>query len=147
LRKYTITFKNGSTTLQTSDIAYGTKPSYTGSTPTKKATDKYTYEFKGWNPAIATVTKAATYQAVFDSSKVTGIIEGRLASSGVAVRVVSRSVQISAAPKNSTYAILDMQGRVLLSGRVESANFNIAVPRAGCYLVRVGNATRKVQVK
>ncbi len=147
LRKYTITFKNGSTTLQTSEVAYGTKPSYTGSTPTKKATDKYTYEFKGWNPAIATVTKAATYQAVFDSSKVTGIIEGRLASSGVAVRVVSRSVQISAAPKNSTYAILDMQGRVLLSGRVESENFNIAMSRTGSYLVRVGNATRKVQVK
>ena len=147
LRKYTITFKNGTTTLQTSDVAYGSKPSYAGSTPTKKATNKYTYKFKGWNPAIATVTKAATYQAVFDSSKVTGIIEGRLASSGVAVRVVSRSVQISAAPKNSTYAILDMQGRVLLSGRVELENFNIAMSRAGSYLVRVGNATRKVQVK
>lgn len=147
LRKYTITFKNGSTTLQTSDVAYGVKPSYTGTTPTKKATNKYTYKFKGWNPAIATVTKAATYQAVFDSTKVTGIVEGRLASLGLSVRAVSRSIQISAAPKNSTYAVLDMQGRVLLSGRVESANFNIAVPNAGSYLVRVGNATRKVQVK
>ena len=147
LRKYTITFKNGTTTLQTSDVAYGTKLSYTGSTPTKKATDKYTYKFKGWNPAIVAVTKAATYQAVFDSSKVTGIVEGRLASLGLSVRAVSRSIQISAAPKNSTYAILDMQGRVLLKGRVESANFNIAVPNAGSYLVRVGNVTRKVQVK
>ena len=147
LRKYTITFKNGSTTLQTSDVAYGVKPSYTGTTPTKKATNKYTYKFKGWNPAIATVTKAATYQAVFDSTKVTGIVEGRLASLGLSVRAVSRSIQISAAPKNSTYAVLDMQGRVLLSGRVESVNFNIAVPNTGSYLVRVGNATRKVQVK
>ena len=147
LRKYTITFKNGTTTLQTSDVAYGTKPSYTGSTPTKKATNKYTYKFKGWNPSIVAVTKAATYQAVFDSTKVTGIVEGRLASLGLSVRAVSRSIQISAAPKNSTYAILDMQGRVLLKGRVESANFNIAVPQAGSYLVRVGNATRKVQVK
>lgn len=147
LRKYTITFKNGSTTLQTSEVAYGSKPSYTGSTPTKKATSKYTYKFKGWNPAIATVTKAATYQAVFDSTKVTGIIENRLASLDVTIRAVSRSIQISAASKNSTYAVLDMQGRVLLRGRVESSNFNIAVPRAGCYLVRVGNATRKVQVK
>ena len=147
LRKYTITFKNGTTTLQTSDVAYGTKPSYTGSTPTKKATNKYTYKFKGWNPAIAAVTKAATYQAVFDSTKVTGIVEGRLASLGLSVRAVSRSIQISAAPKNSTYAVFDMQGRILLKGRVESANFNIAVPQAGSYLVRVGNATRKVQVK
>jgi hypothetical protein len=78
---------------------------------------------------------------------VTGIVEGRLASLGVSVRAVSRSVQISAASIGSTYAILDMQGRVLLSGRVESANFNIAVPNTGNYLVRVGNVTRKVQVK
>ena len=146
-RKYTITFKNGTTTLQTSDVAYGSKPSYTGSTPTKKATNKYTYKFKGWDPSIVAVTKAATYQAVFDSTKVTGIVDGRLVSLGVAVSAVSRTIQISAAPKNSTYTILDMQGRVLLRGRVESANFNIAVPSAGCYLVRVGNATRKVQVK
>lgn len=147
LRKYTITFKNGSTTLQTSDVAYGMKPNYTGSTPNKKATNKYTYEFKGWNPTIVSVTKDATYQAVFDSSKVTGIIEGRLASLGVSVRAVSRSIQISAASIGSTYAILDIQGRVLLSGRVESANFNIAVPKAGNYLVRVCNVTRIVQVK
>ena len=147
VRKYTVTFKNGTTTLQTGDVAYGTKPSYTGSTPTKKATNKYTYKFKGWNPAIATVTKAATYQAVFDSTKVTGIVEGRLASLGVVVSAVSRTIQISAAPKNSTYAILDMQGRVLFRGRVESANFNIAMPNAGNYLVRVGKVTRKVQVK
>ena len=123
------------------------KPNYTGSTPNKKATNKYTYEFKGWNPTIVSVTKDATYQAVFDSSKVTGIVEGRLASLGVSVRAVSRSVQISAASIGSTYAILDIQGRVLLSGRVESANFNIAVPKAGNYLVRVGNVTRIVQVK
>ena len=104
LRKYTITFKNGSTTLQTSDVAYGMKPNYTGSTPNKKATNKYTYEFKGWNPTIVSVTKDATYQAVFDSSKVTGIIEGRLASLGVSVRAVPRSIQISAASIGSTFS-------------------------------------------
>ena len=147
LRKYTITFKNGTTTLQTSDVAYGSKPSYTGSTPTKKATNKYTYKFKGWDPSIVAVTKAATYQAVFDSSSVTGIADGHFASLNVTVSIVSRTIQISAAPKNSTYAILDMQGRVLLRGRVESANFNIAMPSAGSYFVRVGNVTRKVQVK
>ena len=148
LREYTITFKNGTTILQISNnVAYGTMPNYTGSTPNKKATNKYTYEFKGWNPTIVSVTKDATYQAVFDSSKVTGIVEGRFASLGVSVRAVSRSVQISAASIGSTYAILDMQGRVMLKGRVESANFNIAVPNAGNYLVRVGNVTRIVQVK
>ncbi len=147
LRKYAITFKNGAVVLQMKAVAYGDKPSYTGSTPTKKATSKYVYEFKGWEPSIVTVTGTATYSAVFDSTRNTGIAEVSLIRSGLMVSTVGRTIQISAAPNNSTYAILDMQGRVLLRGRVESANFNIAVPNAGIYLVRVGNATRKVQVK
>ncbi len=147
LRKYAITFKNGTVVLQMKAVAYGDKPSYTGSTPTKKATNKYIYEFKGWEPSIVAVTGAATYSAVFDSTRNTGIAEVGSIRSGLIVSTIGRTIQISAASKNSAYAVLDMQGRVLLRGRVESSNFNIAVPRAGCYLVRVGNATRKVQVK
>ena len=147
LRKYAITFKNGTVVLQMKAVAYGDKPSYTGSTPTKKATNKYIYEFKGWEPSIVAVTGAATYSAVFDSTRNTGIAEVGSIRSGLIVSTIGRTIQISAASKNSTYTVLDMQGRVLLRGRAESSNFNIAVPRAGCYLVRVGNATRKVQVK
>ena len=63
------------------------------------------------------------------------------------VSVGIRSVQISGAKTGASFALLDMQGRVLRNGRVESANFNIVVPNAGRYFVRIGNQIRIVKVK
>jgi uncharacterized repeat protein (TIGR02543 family) len=57
VNKYTITFKNyDGTELQSSEVAYGETPSYTGETPTREQTAQYTYTFKGWDPTIASVT-------------------------------------------------------------------------------------------
>ena len=64
---YTITFVNGSETLQSSAVAFGETPAYSGQVPTKAATQAYTYTFKGWSPEIAIVAGNATYKAVFDS--------------------------------------------------------------------------------
>ena len=69
INSYTITWVDGDgKTLKTDTIAYGETPVYSGSTPTKKATAKYTYTFKAWSPAITTVTGDATYTAQFDST-------------------------------------------------------------------------------
>lgn len=147
VRKFIVTFKNGDQKLTSSSIAYGETPKYTGETPTKEPTKKYVYKFAGWSPKLEAVTKDITYQAVFDSVKNTGIIEGRLVRSGVSVRTVSRSVQISAAPVGVTYAIVDLQGRVMKKGRVESTNFNVSLLKAGVYMVRVGQRTWKVKME
>ncbi len=63
-KTYTVTWKNGDTTLDTDELAYGETPAYAGATPTK-APDEYTYTFSGWSPAIAAVTGDATYTAQF----------------------------------------------------------------------------------
>ena len=47
----------------------------------------------------------------------------------------------------SAYAVLDMQGRVMMSGRVDAANFDMAMDRAGTYLVRIGGQTQAVKLR
>ena len=69
LRKYTITFVNeDGTKLQSSEVAYGETPSYTGNTPTKTEDADNIYTFKEWKPAIAAVTGEATYTAAFTAN-------------------------------------------------------------------------------
>ena len=68
--EYEITWIDGDENiLKTENVAYGITPSYTGTTPTKTATDQYTYTFSNtWSPAIETVTKAQSYTAQFNNS-------------------------------------------------------------------------------
>lgn len=49
VRSYNVTFKNGTTTLQTTTVEYGGTAVYSGATPTKPSTPQYDYNFIGWN--------------------------------------------------------------------------------------------------
>lgn len=67
------------------------------------------------------------------------------------VEVAGRNILVTgaadAARDSRVYVLLDMQGRVLLKGHVDSANFAIPVSRGGNYLVRIGDRVRRVSVK
>ena len=66
-RTYAITFKNyNGVLLQTIQVAYGEVPVYSGETPSKPTTAKYTYVFSGWTPKLTAVTSDATYTAFFE---------------------------------------------------------------------------------
>ena len=69
-RSYTITWKDGDNKgIGTSTVDYGETPAYTGATPTKTQTDKYTFTFNNtWSPAIESVTGDQTYTAQFDET-------------------------------------------------------------------------------
>ena len=68
--KHTITWIDGDgNTLKTESVSPGTTPSYDGETPTKTATQEYTYTFNGnWSPAIVPAVGDETYTAQFDST-------------------------------------------------------------------------------
>ena len=65
----TITWQNyDGSTLKTEQVNCGETPSYSGETPTKPATEQYTYTFSGWSPAVTAVTEDQTYTAQFSST-------------------------------------------------------------------------------
>lgn len=67
---YTIKYVNGETVLQEDTILVGMSyPGYEGEEPTKTADAQYTYEFSGWDKAVAdTVTEDVTHTAQFDKT-------------------------------------------------------------------------------
>ena len=60
---------------------------------------------------------------------------------------VGRSIQISAARVGAAYVVLDLQGGVVMQGRVAAANFSLNMPRAATYLVRIGSQVQKVTLR
>ena len=55
----------------------GEKPEYTGATPSKAETSRYTYEFSGWTPEISEATEDVTYTAQFTAIGKNGLcVEG-----------------------------------------------------------------------
>ena len=53
--KYTVTFKNeDGSELQSGEVSFGDKPSYTGVQPSKAETEQYEYVFEGWTDGTET---------------------------------------------------------------------------------------------
>ena len=89
---YAITFLNyDNSKLQSSLVAYGTLPEYTGATPIREASAAYTYTFSGWEPTVVEVTGVATYTAVFSQEAIASSSSSEEESSSSAEIVVSSS--------------------------------------------------------
>lgn len=65
----------------------------------------------------------------------------------LSVQVVARNIAVSGLSGNRPVLVMDMQGRLVKSARAHGPSVNIAVPRAGRYIVRSGVQTRIVTVK
>ena len=63
------------------------------------------------------------------------------------ISVDGLKVLLTEAKVGSPYALFDMQGRTILSGRVGSSDFTISVPYAGSYLLRVGYQTARISAR
>lgn len=99
--------------------------------------------------------KSSSSSAKSSSSKAKSSSSSKDNSAIVAVRqaptfsvaVAGRNIQIAGAQVGKAYTLLDLQGCVLKNGTVDSGNFNLNVPGAGTFLVRIGSQARAVTIK
>ena len=63
------------------------------------------------------------------------------------VTASGRNFQIHVAPVGKPYALFDLQGKVLAKGRIGSPEMTILAPRAGSYIVRIGNHSVRVNAR
>lgn len=105
LDRYSIVFKNWDmTTLDSTDWAWGEVPYYQkADNPTRPADLRYTYSFKGWDPAITSVEGEAVYVAQYDSTLIpyTLVVGGDYGTTtGSGTYYYGDVVTISATPDN-----------------------------------------------
>ncbi len=69
MRRLEVTFVNyDGAMLQRSLVDFGETPEYTGKTPEKAATARYTYSFAGWMPKVVAATSDAIYTATYTNT-------------------------------------------------------------------------------
>ncbi len=81
------------------------------------------------------------------SSEPSDALVANIPSPTWSVTVSGRNFQIHAAPVGKSYALFDLQGKVLAKGRIESSEMTISAPRAGSYIVRIGNRSVRMNAK
>ena len=60
---------------------------------------------------------------------------------------LDRRIQVNSTMMGKPYAVFDMQGVLVQSGRVDAASFEIPVSKSGVYMVRVGSLAQRVNIK
>ena len=128
VRKYTVTWKNGSTTVETdTNVPYGTVPTFNGGTLTYTGTgDAADYEHSGWSPAVGAITGNTTYTAVW---KYTGYIS---------VGLVERT--ISGEYKNDTVESVGASA-FFMANRLTGVEFTAAKAIGGTAFASCANLT------
>jgi len=63
------------------------------------------------------------------------------------VSVENRRLSIWNADIGSDYAVMDMQGKTVRAGTVNHSGFEMTIPYAGQYIVKVGKSLRRISVR
>jgi hypothetical protein len=158
LNKYEVYFVNGTDTLQTNTLEYGTMPEYIGVTPTKAPEGKTTFVFVDWTPEIdivrANTTYEATFNAVIEGSQkflISFVSEGvTLQSDSVAAGTMPKYIgetPIKAATADYTYDFHDWTPEIVAAtaDAIYTARFDSTLIEKTKYLITFMNGDEKVQ--
>ena len=63
------------------------------------------------------------------------------------VIVAGRNVLVSGVRNGSSYAVLDIQGQVLATGRIHGSDLSVVLPHSGNFLVRVDRQIQRITIK
>lgn len=94
-KTYTILWKNYDNTVLEIDenVPEGSLPTYDGETPTKEATENYSYAFTTWSPevgpAVANISYVAQYESTLTAAYVTFDLNGGTTTSDYTARYIS----------------------------------------------------------
>ena len=107
--------------------------------------------FVNISPNFSNVVFKITNDGTLIIKKPEDIIPTKIAAiKGVAkfgLSTSGRRIQVSGSTVGNRFEVRDMQGKLVRFGFVSSANFDIPVPNAGVYMVRIGSTVQKVRVK
>ena len=116
-------------------------------------------KFRGWYTddsvkvkETTVFTKDQTVYAVYCEpsscpAEPSDAIIANLPSPTWSVTVLGRNFHVHAAPIGKSYALFDLQGKVLAKGRIESSEMAISAPRAGGYIVRIGERSVRMNAR
>jgi hypothetical protein len=107
--------------------------------------------FVNISPNFSNVVFKITNDGTLIIKKPEDIIPTKIAAiKGVAkfgLSTSGRRIQVSGSTVGNRFEVRDMQGKLVRFGFVSSASFDIPVPNAGVYMVRIGSTVQKVRVK
>lgn len=122
--------------------AFGEKP-----LPTKASTDKYDYEFRGWNKDL--VEGVFVFTPDFDSVEVVKKNDA-VHAEGTLVKAQflqnGRVLEITGV-QSDRVQVFDMYGRKIMESAASGASCRVEFPRAGMYVVKAGGEVRRFAIR
>lgn len=147
--KWTLTTTGGSTTATkngTITVTGGTAPVVSSSSETPASSSAIAPSSSSSNHTQA----ESSSDAVPESNESKNETQGTTISVSTAPQfqlvIAGRTLNVLGAA-GKTVSVMDMQGRLMYGKFVQTHNFDIVLPCAGMYIVRVGHQSRKVNVK
>src|SRR5574344_584646 len=127
-------------------------PIYYGTSVKIAATAKTGYAFSKWSDGDTSASRTVTIGAkdtAFTATfvKKTAALPVAAAMPVFGVSVNGHLVNVSGIARGAVVRVSDMLGRSVLEARSVDGSAVLSLPQSGAYILRAGNAARKVEIK